>query len=93
MLNFYPWGLSINIITPLEINKTKVEFRSYIWDKTKLNVGAGSDLDKVELEDEEVVQQVQRGMYSRFYKNGRFSPKMEKGVHHFHTLIDKFMRL
>jgi len=34
---------------------------------------------------------VQKGVGSRFYKQGRFSPKMEKGVHHFHTLISKFM--
>ena len=43
------------------------------------------------LEDEEIVQRVQKGVGSRFYKSGRFSPRMEKGVHHFHTLISKFM--
>ena len=65
--------------------------RSYVWDESKLNTGAGADLDKVELEDEEIVQQVQKGIESRFYKSGRFSPKMEKGVHHFHYLISNFM--
>ena len=91
MLNFYPWGLSLNIITPISVNKTKIQFKSYVWDESKLQSGAGADLDKVELEDEEVVQQVQKGVASRFYKHGRFSPTMEKGVHHFHTLISKFM--
>jgi len=91
MLNFYPWGLSINIVTPISIKKTKIQFQSYIWDESKLNNGAGADLNKVELEDEEVVQQVQKGVSSRFYKHGRFSPSMEKGVHHFHTLIKSFM--
>ena len=91
MLNFYPWGLSVNIITPLSVSETKVEFRSYVWDEGKLNKGAGADLDRVELEDEEVVQQVQKGVASRFYKHGRFSPTMEQGVHHFHTLISNFM--
>ena len=91
MLNFYPWGLSVNIIKPVSVNKTKVVFRSYVWDESKLNTGAGADLDKVELEDEEIVQQVQKGIESRFYKSGRFSPKMEKGVHHFHYLISNFM--
>ena len=28
MLNFYPWGLSVNIITPILENETKVQFRS-----------------------------------------------------------------
>ena len=91
MLNFYPWGLSANIITPLSSSETKVLFKSYVWDESKLNKGAGADLDKVELEDEQVVQQVQKGIASRFYKNGRFSPTMEKGVHHFHTLISDCM--
>ena len=91
MLNFYPWGLSVNIITPISVNETKVQFKSYVWDETKLDSGAGADLDKVELEDEEIVQQVQKGVASRFYKHGRFSPTMEKGVHHFHTLISDFL--
>ena len=91
MLNFYPWGLSVNIITPISVNETKVQFKSYVWDETKLDSGAGADLDKVELEDEEIVQQVQKGVASRFYKHGRFSPSMEQGVHHFHTLISDFM--
>ena len=91
MLNFYPWGMSVNIITPISVNETKVQFKSYVWDESKLDSGAGADLDKVELEDEEIVQQVQKGVASRFYKHGRFSPSMEQGVHHFHTLISKFM--
>ena len=92
MLNFYPWGLSVNIITPISVNKTKIQFKSYVWDESKLDIGAGADLHKVELEDEEVVQQVQKGVASRFYKYGRFSPSMERGVHHFHTLISDSLR-
>ncbi len=91
MFNFYPWGLSLNIIKPLNPKLTKVEFRTYIWDKSKLEHGAGSILDKVEREDEDIVKQVQKGVSSRFYKHGRFSPKMEKGVHHFHSLITEFI--
>mgnify|MGYP001166570757 FL=1 len=91
MFNFYPWGLSVNIVKPITVKKTKIEFISYVWDESKLNTGAGADLDKVELEDEEIVQRVQKGVASRFYKNGRFSPKMEKGVHHFHSLISNFL--
>ena len=46
-----------------------------------------SDRFKVEKEDEEVVENVQKGVASRLYTRGRFSPSMEKGVHHFHILI------
>ena len=91
MLNFYPWGLSLNIVIPISANETKIQFKSYIWNESKLHYGVGADLDKVEIEDEEVVQQVQKGVSSRFYNHGRYSPEMEKGVHHFHLLISKFM--
>ena len=91
MFNFYPWGLSTNLIKPLNNELTKVEFRSYVWDETKLDFGAGALLDKVEREDEAVVESVQRGVKSRFYKAGRYSPRMEQGVHHFHKLISKFI--
>jgi choline monooxygenase len=90
MFNFYPWGLSINIVVPMGPEKTKVKFLSYIWDESKLNSGAGASLDKVEQEDEEIVEDVQRGVKSRYYNRGQFSPTMEKGVHHFHLLLSKF---
>ena len=90
MLNIYPWGISINLVCPIEKSKTKVLFRSYVFDKKKLNSGAGGDLDKVEIEDEEIVLEVQKGIESNFYKTGRFSPTKEKGVHHFHLLISEF---
>ena len=91
MLNFYPWGISINLVCPESNSKTKILFRSYVFDKTKLNHGASSDLDKVEMEDEEIVQTVQMGIKSSFYNTGRFSPTMERGVHHFHSLISSFL--
>ena len=72
-------------------NKNKVIFQSYIWDEEKLNIGAGANLDKVEKEDE-IVEKVQLGTASRFYKSGRFSPLMEK-VHHFHSLITEFINM
>ena len=91
MFNFYPWGLSINVVKPIGINRTKVSFISYVLDPEKLEQGAGQGLDKVEREDEFVVENVQKGIHSSFYKAGRFSPKREKGVHHFHSLLAKFM--
>ena len=89
MLNFYPWGLSINIVKPISIKKTKVQFLTYVFDESKLETGAGASLDKVEREDEFVVEGVQKGIRSKFYNTGRFSPSKEKGVHHFHSLLSK----
>jgi choline monooxygenase len=92
MFNFYPWGLSINIIAPLGVSKTKVTFLSYVLDESKLRQGAGADLHKVELEDEDVVQNVQKGIRSRFYSHGRYSVTREQGTHHFHRLVSEFMK-
>jgi choline monooxygenase len=91
MFNFYPWGLSINIVRPMDVSKTKVSFISYVWDENKLRQGAGADLHQVEMEDEDVVQNVQKGIRSRFYKHGRYSVKRETGTHHFHRLLAQFM--
>lgn len=89
MFNFYPWGLSFNLVQPIGVSECKVSFLTYVSDESKLNMGAGSGLDTVELEDEEVVENVQRGIRSRFYTQGRYSVKHEKGTHHFHSLIAK----
>ncbi len=87
MLNFYPWGLSLNVVMPFGVNATRVHYRSYVLDESRRGRGAGSGLDRVEREDEEVVESVQRGIQSRLYRRGRYSPTRETGVHHFHRLL------
>lgn len=91
MLNFYPWGLSINVVTPLAADRTRVLFLPYVWDESKLAHGAGAGLDRVEREDEVVVEAVQRGVRARLYPGGRYSPTREVGVHHFHRLLAEFL--
>jgi len=91
MLNFYPWGLSLNRVVPEAIDRTRVEFRTYVLDETKRGQGAGGALHEVELEDEAVVEAVHRGVRSRFYRRGRYSPTRERGTHHFHRLLCEFL--
>jgi choline monooxygenase len=91
MLNFYPWGVSINEVQPVSVSETRVRFYTYVSDAGKLNTGAGNELDAVEHEDEEVVENVQKGVRSRFYNHGRYSVTREQGTHHFHSLIAEFM--
>ena len=50
MLNFYPWGLSVNVVKPKSPEYTEIEYFTYIWKKELMGEGAGADLDKVELE-------------------------------------------
>lgn len=91
MFNFYPWGLSINLVQPLSQHRCKVSFLTYVWKEELFNTGAGSDLNTVEMEDEEVVQAVQKGVRSRFYQHGRYSVTREQGTHHFHRIVSSFM--
>lgn len=90
MLNFYPWGLSLNIVLPTAHNKTGIKFRSYLFPNNTMSPNENR-LDDTEMEDEAVVESVQLGIQSRYYQQGRFSPTMEKGVHHFHRLVAEFM--
>ena len=87
MLNFYPWGLSVNAIRPLGMARTRVSYSTYVHDESRRGRGAGADLHRVEMEDEAVVEAVQRGVRSRLYRSGRYSPSRETGVHHFHRML------
>jgi choline monooxygenase len=49
-------------------------------------------LDKVEKEDQYVVEATQLGLISDTYSQGRYSPEKEKGVHHFHRLLINSLR-
>ena len=91
MFNFYPWGLSVNTVKPVTKDFTRISYFTFVSDESKLDSGAGADLETVELEDQAVVESVQKGIRSRFYDSGRYSPARELGTHHFHRLICEFM--
>jgi choline monooxygenase len=92
MFNVYPWGVSVNVVTPLAVDRTRVLFLPFVWDERLRDRGAGAGLDRVEREDEAIVEAVQRGVSGRLYESGRYSPTRETGVHHFHRLLAEFMR-
>ncbi|MBX9721875.1 MAG: aromatic ring-hydroxylating dioxygenase subunit alpha [Candidatus Obscuribacterales bacterium] len=91
MFNFYPWGLSVNVIVPLAKDRTRISYITYVCDESKLTIGAGANVDKTEREDEDIIEQVQKGVQSHFYNRGRYSPEWEAGPHHFHQLLSKFL--
>ena len=86
MLNFYPWGLSLNLVKPISKEKTRVEFKTYVFPEVSLDP-ANHALDETELEDEAVVESVQKGLKGTAYTRGRYAPEMEINVHHFHRLL------
>lgn len=91
MFSVYPWGVSVNIVKPLAVDRTKVSFLHYTWDPAKLEASAGNAIDRVEREDEAVVESVQRGVRGRLYRRGRYSPTRETGPHQFHRLLADFL--
>ena len=89
MFNFYPWGLSVNIVIPVSPEKTRVLYRGYVKDEKLAQKGAGSILDTVEIQDQNIIEQVHKSMRSKAYDRGRYSPTREQGVHHFHRTISE----
>lgn len=87
MLNFYPWGLSLNLVEPRGVDRTRVRFEAWIADRDAFEAGGAGELDRIEFEDEAVVADVQRGMRSRLYQRGRYAPAREAAVHHFHRQL------
>ncbi len=87
MLNFYPWGLSVNLVIPESTDKTRIIYHGFVGDASVLGQGAGGDLDKVEAEDQFIVEGCQKGVSSVTYERGRYSPTKESGVHHFHRIL------
>lgn len=91
MLNFYPWGISINIVKPLAHNLTKVSYWTYRWIAAGVQRDESYSIDRVEREDEVVVEAVWKGVQSRLYNAGRYSVKREANVHHFHRLYASYL--
>ncbi|MCS6981004.1 MAG: Rieske 2Fe-2S domain-containing protein [Flavobacteriales bacterium] len=87
MFNFYPWGLSLNVVVPQTIDFTLVYYYTFVNRPERLGQGAGAELHRVELEDQAIVEMVQKGIRSRLYQSGRYSPTMETGTHYFHRLL------
>jgi choline monooxygenase len=86
MVNVYPWGISLNAVEPLGPKRTRVKFRRWVRPGAVAD-GAGADLDRVEAEDEAVVEQVQRGVRSRLFGGGHLLPGAEDGLLRFHELL------
>ncbi|MEY4675178.1 MAG: hypothetical protein RL148_2962 [Planctomycetota bacterium] len=87
MLNFYPWGLSVNSVEPLGPSRTRVRYLAFVARPGLRTSGAGGDLDRVEREDQAAVLSVQRGVRSRLYRGGAYAPVHEAGTRWFHERV------
>lgn len=91
MLNVYPWGLSLNLVEPVAMDRTRVRFEAWAWDEALLGRGAGGALDPVEAEDEAVVEGVQRGVGARLARRGQLCAE-ERGTASFHAELARRVR-
>ncbi len=96
MLNVYPDNYSTNLILPLGHGRTATLFDWYFKDPDSVKQQIDETVqfsDEIQIEDIDICEAVQRGLRSSTYDAGRFSPKRENGVHHFHSLYAEMMRL
>ncbi len=92
MLNIYPDNLSSNIIVPLDAGRTLTIFEWFSYPDRAVQPETIAFSDEIQQEDIRICESVQKGLRSRTYDTGRFSVKRENGVHHFHLLLDEFVR-
>ena len=91
-LNYYPWGLSVNVYEPVPGKPERTLFRwySWSWDDAKMAERETRWLStQVDVEDVEAMAQVRRGARSGLAPRGRFSPTEERGPHWFHRLVSR----
>jgi choline monooxygenase len=91
MMNYYEGVLDTNLVRPLTVNRTEVVFDFYFADVSEaarernlasINVG-----DRIQQEDLDICESVQRGLRSQVYEAGRLSVRREAGEHLFHRLL------
>ncbi len=91
MINYYEGVMDTNLVRPLAIDKTEVVFDFYFADVSdsarehnlaSMNVG-----ERIQREDVDICESVQRGLQSRAYTQGRLSVRREAGEHLFHRLL------
>jgi choline monooxygenase len=92
MLNILPGRLQVNRINAVEAGRCNVHF-DYFYKDPKSVEGQKflkDDLEysiEIQKEDISICEAVQRNLASGIYKQGRFSPKRETGVHQFQSLL------
>src|SRR5277367_111187 len=98
MLNIYPDNISTNLIVPLSHDKTLTIFEWFFFTVSESEGHMQERIqraiafsEEVQQEDIGLCQAVQRGLQSATYDRGRYSPKRENGVHHFHLLLSEFL--
>ncbi len=95
MLNCYPDNVSLNIVLPLEPERSLAVFEWYLPEKDRTAPADKASVEfshQIQIEDMAICEAVQKNLRSRSYSRGRYSAKQEKGVHAFHRMYGEAMR-
>lgn len=98
MLNILPGRLQTNFVTPAGPDRCRVLFRYYydasVLDGLDARIAGDMEVsERIQQEDMEICEYVQRGLGSRAYDRGRFSVECEEAVFHFQEqLRDRYRR-
>jgi choline monooxygenase len=91
MINWYEGVLDTNLVRPLAIDRTEVIFDFYFADSSEAaqerNLASIEVGERIQREDLDICESVQRGLRSRAYNAGRLSVRREAGEHLFHRLL------
>jgi choline monooxygenase len=94
MLNCYPDNVSLNIVLPVEPERSLAIFEWYLPDADRAAPAAKASVEfsnQIQIEDVAICETVQKNLRSKNYNRGRYSVTQEKGVHAFHRMYAQFM--
>ena len=89
MLNCYPDNVSLNIVLPVEPERSLAIFEWYLPERDHAAPAAKASVefsDQIQMEDVAICEAVQKNLQSKSYNRGRYSVTQEKGVHAFHRM-------
>jgi choline monooxygenase len=96
MINVYEGVMDTNLVLPVAPDKCVVQFDFYFSDvseeRKEHNANSVAVSDRIQDEDVDICESVQRGLRSRAYGAGRLSVRREAGEHLFHRLLAKDLR-
>lgn len=87
MLNCYEGVMDTNLVLPLAVERTRVVFDFYFAENVSERERSIAVAERVQQEDIDICESVQRGLGSRAYRAGRLSVRREAGEHLFHRLL------
>jgi choline monooxygenase len=96
MINVYEGVMDTNLVLPVAADRCLVQFDFYFSDvsedRKEHNATSVAVSDRIQDEDVDICESVQRGLRSRAYGAGRLSVRREAGEHLFHRLLAKDLR-